>query len=99
MIWVYCRTGDAPIDVGRYICESNFIHRTGYVKSKVIKDEFEEDCWLIKTTNPQNETSVLVYRIGDEIVAIEIDDDCAVNVIEPLMKKYGFNDVKWFSTK
>ena len=98
MVWIYCRTGDTPKNVGSYICESNFSLRNSYAKSKVVKDEFEEDCWLIKA-NPQSETSAMVYRIGDEIVAIEIDDDCAVNVIEPLMKKYGFNDIKWFSTK
>ena len=98
MIWIYCRTGDDPIEVGKYICESNFSHRDEYVKSKIIKDEFEEDCWLIKI-NPQSETSAMVYKIGNEIVAIEIDDDCAINVIEPLMKKYGFANVKWLLGK
>jgi len=62
----------------------------------VMKDG--EDCWLI-TTNPKNETSAMVYRISDEIVVIEIDDDCATNIVESLMKKYGFSNVKWLLTK
>ena len=41
----------------------------------------------------------MIYRIGSEIVVIEIDDDCASNVIEPLMKKYGFDNVKWLLSK
>ena len=94
MAWIYCKTGDTLKDIGSYICKSNFSHRNIYAKSKIVKDELEKDCWLIKTES-RSQTSAMVYRIEDEIVAIEIDDDCAVNVIEPLMKKYGFANVKW----
>ena len=41
----------------------------------------------------------MIYRIGSEIIVIEIDEDCASNVIEPLMKKYGFGNVKWLLSK
>jgi hypothetical protein len=98
LIWVYCKTADKPKEVGEYICKSNFGRGDGYVESQVMKDEIEEDCWLIET-HPQNETSAMVYRIGNAIVAIEIENDCAVNVIETLMKKYGLADVKWLLTK
>lgn len=52
-----------------------------------MKDENEDNCWIIQPDNPQNETSAIIYRISPEIVAIEIDENCASNVIEPLMKK------------
>jgi hypothetical protein len=98
LIWVYCKTTDKPKEVGQYICKSNFSHEDNHTESKVMKDENEEDCWLIKT-NPHNETSAMIYNIGKEVIAVEIDDDCAINVIEPLMKKYGFANVKWLLTK
>ncbi len=98
MIWIYCKTTDKPKEVGQYVCKSNFCRRSNHIESKVMKDEIEEDCWLIET-NSQNETSAVVFKIGNEVVAVEIDDDCAIYVIEPLMKKYGFANVKWILTK
>ena len=50
-------------------------------------------------TDDPDETSALTYRVGNEIVAIELDENCASNVIEPLMKKYGFENIKWLVTK
>ncbi len=97
MIFVYCKTVDDPKTVGEYICKSNF-NSKGSKDSQVLKDSVEEDCWLIESSS-QTEMSGMIYRIGDEIVGVEIDEDCAVNVVEPLMKKYGFDKVKWLSIK
>jgi len=97
MIWIYCKTVDDPKDMGLYVCKSNF-EQENLENKYVLKDESEDDCWIIETDN-QNETSAIIYRIGPEIVAIEIDENCASTIIETLMKKYGFNNVKWFSTK
>lgn len=98
MIWVYCKTVDNPKDVGKYICRSNSSQDFSEKKSRIVKDRNEDDCWLIECDG-QNETSAMIYRIGREIVVIEIDDNCGSNVIEPLMKKYGFDNVKWLLTK
>jgi hypothetical protein len=84
--------------VGEYICKSNFNQEDNEVELRITKDVNEEDCWLLET-NLKNETSAMVYKISDEIVVIEIDDYCATNIIEPLMKKYGFTNVKWLVTK
>jgi len=97
LVWVYCKTVDAPKKVGEYICEANFGQVTDDLKSHVKKYESEDDCWLIET-DPSNETSAMIYRIGNEVVVIEIDESCASNVIEPLMSKYGFDNVKWLLT-
>jgi hypothetical protein len=95
LIWIYCQTTDDPKEVGEHICKSNLSRENSFFEFRVMKDE--EDCWLI-TTNP-NETSAMVYRIGDEILVIEIDDDCAPTAIELLLKKYGFANVKWLQSK
>ena len=98
MIWIYCKTFDDPKVVGDYVCKSNFGQETSENTSQVMKDKSEDDCWIIET-DQRNETSAMIYRISNEIVVIEIDDNCASNVIEPLMKKYGFDNVKWLLPK
>ena len=98
MIWIYCRTTDSPKEVGEYICKSNFNQEENNLGLRITKDENEEDCWLLEPS-PKKETVAIIYRISDEIIAIEIDDYCATNVIEPLMKKHGFTNVKWLLTK
>ena len=98
MIWIYCQTADSPKEVGDYICKFNSSQEDTGFEFRVTKDENEKDCWLLEA-NTKNEASAMVYRISEEIVVIEIDDDCATNVIEPLMKKYGFANVKWLATK
>jgi hypothetical protein len=37
----------------------------------------------------------LVYRAGDTVVVSEVADDLAPNFIDPLLEKYGFENVKW----
>ena len=98
MIWIYCQTTDNPKEVGCYIFKSIVSRNNNNFELQVTKDENEEDCWLLET-NTKNETIAMAYRISDEIVVIEIDDDCATNIIEPLMKKYRFANVKWLLTK
>jgi len=97
-MWVYCQTTDDPKEVGEYICESNFVEECDDKKSRVFKDENEDNCWLIQTCL-RNETSAIIYRVSQNVIGIEIDDDCAVSVIEPLMKKYGFANIRWLITK
>jgi len=38
---------------------------------------------------------VVVYRIGDTVVFTEIEDDLAPDFLDPLITKYGFDNVKW----
>ena len=98
MVLVYCKTCDDPKVVADYVCRANFGEINNENKSQIIKDQNEDSCWIIQSKIP-DETSAIIYRIGPEIVALEIDEDCASNIIEPLMKKYGFNEVKWFLAK
>ena len=98
MILIYCKTVDAPKEVADYVCKSNFGVENSEKKSQVINDGSEDDCWIIETDNT-TETSAMIFRIGRDIVVIEIDENCASNVIEPLMKKYGFDNIKWLVIK
>ena len=98
MVLVYCKTKDDPKFVADYVCKANFGELNSENKSQIVKDENEDSCWIIQSKR-LNETSAIIYRIGPEIVALETDDDCVSNIIEPLMKKYGFNNVKWLLAK
>ena len=98
MILIYCKTVDDPKEVAGYVCKSNISEENSETKSRVINDGTEDDCWIIEREY-SDETSAMIYRIGSEVVVIEIDENCASNVIEPLIKKYGFDNVKWLLIK
>ena len=90
MISLYCKTTDAPRKVGEAICKANSTEALSWK----IKEEIEADTWTIQT-NWDRDTHALVYRIGSSIVAVEVNGDCALNIIEPLMGIYGFENIKW----
>ena len=95
MIHIYCQTSDDPKKVGELICRAN---SNGKEQLWKVKEEIEPDTWTIET-HCDNYAHAIVCRIGDSIVAIEVNIDCAPNIIEPLMEKYGFEKVKWLITK
>jgi len=93
VIIVYCRTADSSRKVGDLICRANSSKGLEWK----IKDEVEEDSWTIETTCRMF-ADALVYRVGTSVVAVEVDVDCAQHVVEPLMEKYGFENIKWLNT-
>jgi hypothetical protein len=60
--------------------------------------EDEDECWIIETNCNRSPVEV-IYRIGNDLVCIEAEADCAPNAIETLIKQYGFDNVKWMLTK
>ena len=44
-------------------------------------------------------TIALVYRAGDTVVLGEADDDLVPNFLDPLLEKYGFDNIKWIVSK
>ena len=100
-IWFYVKTKDAPNEVGDIVCSFN------YTEGNHPEDKYswimeigkdEPGYWEIKGKYAGlKELSVvgIVYRIGDTVVLSEIDDDLAPNFIDPLITKYGFDNVKW----
>jgi hypothetical protein len=94
VISIYCKTFDGSKKVGELICKANSEEKTEWL----LKDECEEDSWIIET-NCKKSPNAMVYSISNSVVVIEADDECASMVIEPLMGKYGFENVKWLSYK
>ena len=89
-MFVYCSTKDSPKVVGEEICRANFVKDSG--RSWIISSE-GESC-IIKT-NSNDHCVAVVYWVGDSVVGIEIDDNCASKIVEPLIEKYSFENVKW----
>jgi len=97
MICIYCKTSDNLKQVANFLCTANSAQNKNSDSSWATVQS-EDDCWAIET-NCNKDTAAMIYKISDNIFCIEVDDNCAQKVIEPLMKKYGFENIKWLTTK
>jgi hypothetical protein len=100
-IWFYVKTLEEPKVVGEIVCAFN------YTEGKHPEDQYSwimeagrdaPDYWEIKGKYAalKDLTEIgIVYRIGDTVVLSEIDDILAPNFLDPLITKYGFDNVKW----
>jgi hypothetical protein len=100
-IWFYVKTPEEPKVVGETVCAFN------YMQGKHPEDKYswiiepgrdEPDYWEIKGKyEPLKDLTeiAIVYRIGDTVVLAEIDDALAPNFLDPLITKYGFENIKW----
>ncbi len=100
-IWIYVKTNDDIRTVGDIVCAFNF------TQGKHPEDQYS---WIMEVGKDEpgyyeikgkyaglkdlSEIGV-VYRIGDTVVLSEIDDDLTPDLIDPLITKYGFDNVKW----
>ena len=100
-IWFYVKTNDNPTSVGQVICDFNFIqgeHPEDQYSYIMEKGKGETEYWEIKSKYADRKEMplvALVYRAGDTVVVSEVADDLAPNFIDPLLEKYGFDNVKW----
>jgi len=100
-IWFYVKTNDNPTTVGQVICDFNFIqgeHPEDQYSYIMEKGKGETEYWEIKSKYADRKEMplvALVYRAGDTVVVSEVADDLAPNFIDPLLEKYGFENVKW----
>ncbi len=101
-LWFYVKTSEDPKTVGEIVCSFNYatgIHpedKYTWIMEKG-KDEGEE-YWEMKAKYEGLKDLVpvgIVYRVGDTVVLSEVNDDLSPNVIDPLIGKYGFDNVKW----
>ncbi len=88
--------------MGDVVCAVNFF-QDDHPKGKYSwiieqgKDESEGEYWEIKSKYEDlKDTAVvaLVYRSGDAVVLGEVYDDFVPNFMDPLLEKYGFDNVK-----
>ncbi len=100
-IWFYVKTSDDPKTVGDIVCAFNFtegIHPGDKYSWIMEVGKDEPGYWEIKGkyAGLKDLTEIgIVYRIGDTVVLSEIDDDLAPDFLDPLITKYGFDNVKW----
>jgi hypothetical protein len=78
--------------VGEAICRANFI---GERRHSWVVDGDGGSCSI----ETDSKACSVVYLIGDSVVGVEADDQCASRVIEPLIEIYGFEKVKWLVAK
>ena len=104
-IWLYVKTTDTSKTIGDIVCASNVFedaHPKGKYSWVMEQGKDEEDYWEIRGNyeNLKDLTNIaLVYRAGDTVVLGEIDDDLVPNFMDPLLEKYGFENIKWIVTK
>jgi hypothetical protein len=102
-LWFYVKTLEDPKTVGEAVCAANSItgKHPGDEYSWILQEGRDEPgYWEIrgKYAKLRDLTEVaIVYRIGDTVVLSEIDDGVAPNFADPLITKYGFDNVKWLS--
>jgi hypothetical protein len=100
-IWFYVKTSDSPKSVGEVVCSFNFYqgeHPEDKYSWIMEKGKAEEEYWEIKGKyDPLKDLASIgiAYRIGNTVVLSEIDDNLAPNFLDPLIEKYGFDNVKW----
>jgi len=100
-IWFYVKTSDSPTSVGQVVCDFNFIqgeHPEDQYSYIMEKGKGETEYWEIKSKYADRKEMplvALVYRAGDTVIVSEVADDLAPNFIDPLLEKYGFDNLRW----
>ena len=100
-IWFYVKTSDQPKTVGDTVCAVNSFqdnHPKGRYSWIMQQGKSEEEYWQIESKyEGMKDTFVvaIVYKSGDTVVLGEVNDDFVPNFLDPLLEKYGFDNVKW----
>ena len=103
-IWFYVKTSDSPKTVGDAVCAYNIFedaHPKGKYSWILEQGKGQEEYWQIrgKYEELKELTNVaLIYSAGDTVVLAEISDDFVPNFLDPLLAKYGFDNIKWIVT-
>ncbi len=100
-IWFYVKTIDDPKTVGDAVCAYNTFedkHPEGKYTWSMMKGAGEEEFWQIEgrwEAFPDLADIALIYRAGDAVVVGEVKDDLVPNFMDPLLQKYGIDNVRW----
>jgi hypothetical protein len=103
-LWFYVKTNDDPKVVGQVVCDFNFQqgeHPQDQYSWILEVGKDEPGYYVIKGKYAvlKDLTDIgIVYRIGDTVVFAEVEDYLAPDFIDPLITKYGFDNVKWIAT-
>jgi hypothetical protein len=101
-MWFYVKTQDNPKIVADAVCGFNFYQgehpEDKYSWVTVPKKSGGDEYWEImgKYAPLKDLTLIgLAYKAGDTVVLSEVDDDLVENFLDPLLEKYGFENIKW----
>jgi hypothetical protein len=94
VILVCCKTLGGSKKVAELICKVNSGGKTRWL----LRGECEENSWVIET-NCKESPDVMVSQVSSSVVVIEVDEECAPNILDPLMAHYGFENIKWLTYK
>jgi hypothetical protein len=100
-LWIYVKTNEDPEAVGEIVCAFNFMqgqHPEDKYSWIIEAGKNELGYWQIKGKYAAlKDVSIIciVYRIGNTVAFSEIDDNLSPNFIDPLVTKYGLDNVKW----
>ncbi len=101
-ITFYVKTTDNPKTVADVVCDFNY-YQGEHLEDKYSwitepKKEDEEEYWEIKGKYaPLKDLTLigLAYKVGDTVVLSDVSDDLAENFLDPLLQRYGFDNIKW----
>ena len=101
-IWFYVKTSDDPKVVGDIVCSFQLLLKANILEISILGLWKLGKMSLATGKSKANMHALkdlteigIVYRIGDTVVLSEIDDDLAPDFLDPLITKYGFDNVKW----
>ena len=95
MVFIYCKTTDDLKEVGKLICSENSV--TGKNDNVWKIEESDDDCYAIQT-NCNTSTAAILSQVSNNVICVETDEKCASKIVEPLIRKYGFDQIKWLLT-
>jgi len=101
-LWFYIKTAQDPKTVADIVCKFNYYQgehpEDKYSWVTEPKKSDNEEYWEIKGKYaPLKDLTLigLAYRAGDTVVLGEVIDDLAENFLDPLLDKFGFDNIKW----
>jgi hypothetical protein len=100
-MWFYVKSNDDPKTVGDIVCAYNVFedqHPKGKYSWVMQEGKLPEEYWQImgKYEDLKELTNVaLIYKAGDTVVLGEVNDDFVPNFMDPLLEKYGFDNLKF----
>jgi len=104
-MWFYVKTNDDPKTVGDIVCAYNVFedsHPKGEYTWVTEKGTGTEDYWEIRAKFEEMKDLAdvaIVYRAGDTVVLGEVEDDFVPDLMDPLLEKYGFDNIKCVATQ
>ena len=98
----YVKTADNPKTVADIVCAFNYYQgehpEDKYSWVAEARKSGGEEYWEIKGKYAPLKDLALIgiaYRTGDTVVLSEVNDDLVDNFLDPLLEKYGFDNIKW----